>query len=252
MDFRDQVSAPLFPTLGLPLTEIENQKVLLLVGANIHKEQPIIGLKCRKMTILGGKVLAINTTRCPYHFDVHSRKVMPKGDLLLGLASVAKAVVNQSRGKVPVGAEGWLAAITPDAQDIDMAMVLLSAKNVKSNVAILVGFEANSHPEASRIRALCTLIALLTGATVGALTDGANGAGGWLTGFVPHRLPCSQTWETGLDVSEMLEKKLKAYCLLGAEPDVDCLESAKAVSALSNADFVCAITPYESRFLQSV
>lgn len=252
VDFRDQAEAPLFPNLGLPLTEIENQKVLLLVGANVHKEQPIIGLKCRKMTLLGGKVLAINTTRCSYHFEVHNRKVMPKGDLLLGLAAIAKAVIHQSSAEIPVEAERWLADISPNAQDMDMASVLLSANHKKAQVAIFIGFEANSHPEASRIRALCSLIALLTGATMGVLSDGANGAGGWLSGFVPHRLPGRPAEEHGLDVSSMLQKKLKSYCLLGVEPDLDCLESAKAVDALSNADFVCAITPYESPFLQSM
>lgn len=249
VDFRSQESAPLFPHLGIPLSEIENQSVLFLVGANIHKEQPLLGLKCRKMTLLGGKILAMNTTKCDYHFEIYKRQVVSQGDLVLGLAGIAKAVIAQSTGKIPVGAERGLAHVKPSIQDIEMACIL---ENNKSSISIIMGFEATSHPQASKIIALCTLISMLTGATVGLLSDGANGAGAWLSGFLPHRFPGGKGEDKGLHVSDMFNTPLKAYCLLGIEPDLDCIESDKAVDALHKADFVCSMTAYESSFLRSV
>jgi NADH-quinone oxidoreductase subunit G len=247
VDFRDQKDAPIFPYLGLSLAALENQKVLFLVGANIHKEQPILGLKCRKMALLGAKILALNTRHCAYHFEVYKRKVVSKGDLVFGLAGIAKALCRLNIDNIPEGAEQWLRDIEPSTQDLEMAKILSEGQ-----VSILMGFEASSHPEASRIRSLCTLMALLSGATFGTLTEGANAAGGWLSGFVPHRLAGGQAIEASYSISEMFDKKLKAYCLLGAEPDMDCIESGKASEALNHADFVCAMSAYESDFLNSV
>lgn len=247
VDFREQNRAPLFPHLGIPIAEIENQTLLFLVGTHIHKEQPILGLKCRKMTLSGGKILAINTLRCHYPFEVH-QKVVAEGDLVGGLLGIAKALLAHHRGKIPIGAERWLADIEPNTEDIEMANVFTKEKR---SLSILIGFEATSHPEASKIIALCALLSTLTGATIGTLTEGANTAGGWLAGFLPHRFPGGKTKEQGLNVSEMLNDGLKAYCLLGIEPDVDCIESDKASHALEKADFVCAMTSYESAFLRS-
>lgn len=249
VDFRHQNEAPLFPHLGLPMVDLENQQAVFLVGANVHKEQPILGLKCRKLTLLGGKVLAINTTQCQYHFDVHHRQVVPKGDLVSGLSAIAKAVIGQSTGKIPMGAERWLAGVKPSEEDIAMALVLTESN---SKCSIIIGFEASSHPEASTILALCTLIASLTDATVGLLTEGSNGAGAWIGGFLPHRLPGGKSSANGLHVSAMLNTPLKAYCLLGIEPDLDCIESDKAARALHKADFVCAMTAFDSPFLETV
>ncbi len=247
VDFRDQQEAPIFPNLGLSLAALENQKVLFLVGMNIHKEQPILGLKCRKMSLAGAKIIAINTSDCAYHFEVYKKQVLPKGDLVLGLAGIAKALCRLTPLKIPEGVEHWLADIEPSAQDLEMAEVFS-----EGSVSIVMGFEATSHPEASRLRALAKLIALLSGATFGVLTEGANTAGGWLAGFLPHRLAGGYTTEPGYSIAEMLDKNLKGYCLLATEPDLDCIESGRASEALHHADFVCAMSAYESDFLKSV
>ena len=82
--------------------------------------------------------------------------------------------------------------------------------------------------------------------------DGANGAGGWLAGFVPHRLPGGKIQSAGgLPISSMWEG-LKGYCSFGTEPDLDCVEAGKAIQALQHAECVISVTTYESEFLKSV
>jgi NADH-quinone oxidoreductase subunit G len=45
----------------------------------------------------------------------------------------------------------------------------------------------------------------------------------------------------------MLEKKLRGYVLLGNEPELDCGDPATACKALSGAELVVAITPFDVR-----
>ncbi|MGH8370750.1 MAG: molybdopterin-dependent oxidoreductase, partial [Gammaproteobacteria bacterium] len=74
---------------------------------------------------------------------------------------------------------------------------------------------------------------------------GANSAGAWLAGALPHRLPGGVRNEVaGLDARRMLAEPRKAYLLMGLEPELDCWDSAGAVAALKVAQGVVMITPF--------
>ncbi len=246
-DFRHQEGAPLFPGLGLPINELEQQSLVLLVGSDIRKEQPIIGLKLRKMALAGGKALVVNPVDVPFNFDIALKSIVCQGNLVLGLAKIAKALLNQSEIHFAKEA-AWLASIEPEAVDIQMAN-LLRASGKKM---IVMGALAASHPAFSQIKALTQLISELSGAKVGILTDGSNSAGAWLSGCIPHRLPGGKSvqGEAGFTIAEMFEKALKAYVLVNVEPHLDCIEGAKARRALEQAEFVVAINTFESPSLQ--
>jgi NADH-quinone oxidoreductase subunit G len=109
--------------------------------------------------------------------------------------------------------------------------------------AVILGTLAQRHPAYSTLRALAAQLAQLTGASVGVLTEGANAAGAYLAGAVPHRDAGGlAAAESGMSARTMLETWLKAYVLLGSiDPANDFAADAGALKA---ADFVIAVTTH--------
>lgn len=257
-DFRHQEHHPLFPNLGLSIEDIENQDVILLVGSNPRKEQPLFALRLRKMALAEGKVLCVNAADYPFNFQVTNKKIVESGNLVLGLCGIVKALLKHSsstgssqENNKNINPEElpWLSRIKDNEVDEAMADILIK----KGKKAILLGFDALSHPESSEILALACLISKLTGATVGTLNSGANSAGGALAGFLPHRgvngISLSQP---GFQVQELWDKKLKSYFVVGLEPDLDCVEGKKAIQALHRAQFNVFFTSYDTEMLQTI
>ena len=95
-------------------------------------------------------------------------------------------------------------------------------------------------------------IARRTGARLGYLSDGPNGAGAALAGMLPHRGPGgAPAASPGLDAAAMLDAKLPAYLLLGTEPELDGANSEAALAALEGARSVVALTGFVSPAMES-
>ena len=113
--------------------------------------------------------------------------------------------------------------------------------------AILLGPQAINHRDAAALRGLAACLADLTGATLGTLDEGANPAGAWIAGALPHRRPCGVAAEPrGLDARAMIEADLDAYLLMGLEPELDCADGARAREALGRARFVVSLAAFRS------
>lgn len=248
-DFRGQNESPLFPKLEIPIVEIEQQSATLLIGCDIHKEQPIIGLKLRKMTLNGGKALAINPLDVDFNFEIAAKTIVAQGDLVGGVARLIKAVIQEKGALNDSVALSALKAVSPLEEDVKLATHLIQGEKK----LILVGAFTISHPHYSYIYQLISLLAELTGAKIGILPTSANHAGAWLAGCVPHRLPGGRAASvTGLNTSEMGKAKLQKYLLFNVEPDFDCDQGVEIVQALRQASSVVAITSFESQTLQEV
>ena len=113
--------------------------------------------------------------------------------------------------------------------------------------AILLGPQAINHRDAAALRGLAACLADLTGATLGTLDEGANPAGAWIAGVLPHRGPRGAAAESrGLDARAMIEADLDAYLLMGLEPELDCADGARAREALNRARFVVSLAAFRS------
>ena len=113
--------------------------------------------------------------------------------------------------------------------------------------AILLGPQAINHRDAAALRGLAACLADLTGATLGTLDEGANPAGAWIAGALPHRGPRGTAAEPrGLDARAMIEADLDAYLLMGLEPELDCADGARAREALKRARFVMSLAAFRS------
>ena len=112
---------------------------------------------------------------------------------------------------------------------------------------ILLGPQAIDHRDAAALRGLAACLADLTGATLGTLDEGANPAGAWIAGALPHRGSCGAASEPrGLDARAMIEAGLDAWFLMGLEPELDCADGARALKALNRARFVVSLGAFRS------
>ena len=229
-DARDQLALPAFPALAISLAALEQSDVILLLGSNLQKEQPIAALRVRKAALRGATVLAINPVDYPFNFKLTANKVVAPQQMVRVLTELASLLEKRA------------------AESDDIAHALLVGKQVH----IVLGALALHHPLAATIRYLAQKIAAKTGATLSFLTSGANGAGGWLAGAIPHRqAACEAVQQPGLTAHAMLAASLKSYVLLNVEPERDCANAAQAVSAMKQAAFVVALSTYRNPVLEA-
>lgn len=245
-DVSDQEFLPLYPGLEFDLEELENQDLIFLIGSNIQREQPIAGHRIRKATLRGAQVISLNVSDYAVNFDQTDRMIISPAKLVRSLAGITKALGNLSNIELTPQARDLLQNIHPTASEQVFAELLKNNKNT----ALLLGALAQNHPEAATLRSLSQLIAKLIGAKIGYFTPGANSAGAWLAGVIPHRLPGGARLENpGLAANEALAQKLKAYLLLNAEPELDCANSLLASTALVEAEFVVALSCFKTEHL---
>ncbi len=248
LDFGAQDSAPAYPSLGHSIADLEHLDAVLLIGSNVRKEQPIIAHRLRQAALRGARVMFVNPRHYEFHFPVSRQIVAAPHAQVQELAGIARALCTKLSKPFPQGLDGLLAQAAPSAAQAAVAEQLSRG----GRVSVLLGSLASLSPHYAALRALANLIGELCGANVGTLSDGANAAGAWLAGAVPHRgaatVACAQS---GLDAHAMLAQPRRAYVLLGVETESDCHDPALARAALTPA-FVVALTAYASAQTKAV
>jgi NADH-quinone oxidoreductase subunit G len=237
-DFSGDAEDPVQPSLGLPVAAVDELQALLVVGSNLRHEIPLLANRVRKAAVRGGaKVSFINPARFDYLFPIASYSVATPAQQLTELAALLAAA---TEGAAPAG-------VVVEQHHRDLVGQLKGAERK----AIWLGALAIRHPAYASLRSLGTALAAATGASLGVLAEGANAAGAHLAGVLPGRGAAgTATAVTGLNAAAMLQKSLHSYVLLGVEPKADSLQRG-AAAALGGANFVVALTPYESEELKS-
>jgi NADH-quinone oxidoreductase subunit G len=237
LDFRGAAAEPAFPSLGLPIADVEKLEGVLVIGSNLRHEMPMLAHRLRKAAIAksGAKVAFLNPRPFEYLFPVAAYDV-EEADFVGELAGIVRAAAAAEGKDVPAG--------TPDAAVGDAHRSVAQALRSGTRRAIILGTLAQRHPAYAEIKALAGALGELAGASVGCITEGANSAGAYLAGAVPHREPGGASIDAaGLTARAMLEARLKAYVLLGAiDPAMDLPVDAK--SALGGAELVIAATTH--------
>ncbi|MGA8258605.1 MAG: NADH-quinone oxidoreductase subunit NuoG [Arenicellales bacterium] len=237
-DFRNDDLAPAHPSLGLPVADLEKAQAILLVGSNIRKEQPLLGLRVHKAWRAGARVMAINPMDYDFQFKPVFKKVVPPHGMTGSLARVAS--------RAGAAAED-IEVYTGGAADASEAGIADALRELGDKACILLGAEALNNEDASVLMSLAHVLGEASGARVGLLPPG-NSVGAWVAGCVPHRGAGEESVPAnGLNARAMLEQGLNAYLLLGNEPELDCGDPRAAREALSGAQLVVAITPYDVR-----
>jgi NADH-quinone oxidoreductase subunit G len=249
LDFRDQESDPLFPSLGLAIGDLERLNSVLVIGSNLRREAPILAHRIRKAaTRANARVAFVNPRHYEYLFPVSTYLTPSDHEWAASLAGIVGAAADKSGKAVPEHVRASVAGVRPTDEQRAIAAQLLEGEQR----AILLGALAFRHPAYADIRQLAAALAILTGARLSYVTEGCNAAGAALAGVLPHRDAGGQPVSAaGLNARAMLDSPLKAYLLLGAiEPAVD-LASANASRNLEAAQCVVVLTPFATEAMRA-
>ncbi|MCW8444996.1 NADH-quinone oxidoreductase subunit NuoG [Fluoribacter gormanii] len=239
VDFRDQEHQATTPVSSLPYAEVENQNVLVLIGCNIDREVPLAGVRVRKASRNGAKICAINPVDFEYRFELEERFIVSPLEMPMQLAKLALALTGNIK-TLPAEVQKLVIGLELDAATERVAKALKEEK-----ACLITGALCENHPEAALLRTLVFHIEQLSGAKVLRLTHGANTAGAWVAGMVPHRTTAGKTDSTpGMDVQAALNAKLKAYFLMGVEPGFDFANPYGARQSMLGAEFVVLMSAF--------
>jgi NADH-quinone oxidoreductase subunit G len=241
-DFAD-AAEPLFPWLGLPIAELENADMLLVIGANLRKEQPLLAHRVRKAAREDAEVVFFNPFKLVVTHAATQIVNSPIG-LLHELAGVAKGL-----GVRVAGAKG----LVHKTKATDAQKALGERLKEANRAVLLLGNLVASSPEYTVFRGLAHAIADATGAVLGYLPASANSIGAPLAGALPHVLPGAKAADSpGANAQDLLSEPRRAYLLVGFEPGLDTWNPSQALATLAKANFVAALSPWRSPSLEAV
>lgn len=201
--------------LGQSIEELGACEAVLVVGANLRKEQPLLTARLRRAA---------------------------KGGMALGIIASSKEELHMPLlSQQTVHPNSWAVRLNEMVNEqADENSIAGRLKNAEKS-AIVLGAEVQNHPEYAAIYAAAQALADSTGAVLGILPQAANSVGASVLKL-----------NIGNTVREMVEQPKKAVLLLNVEPEIDVAEGGKAVAALKQAQTVMAFTPYTSDTLLEV
>ncbi|HTC51848.1 MAG TPA: NADH-quinone oxidoreductase subunit NuoG [Steroidobacteraceae bacterium] len=248
-DFSDQAADAPYPNLGMQIAAVDQLNGLLVIGANLRREVPVLAHRVRKASLAGAAIAFVNPATFDYKFKVAAYLKSAPAAQVSDLAAVLAALAAQAGAAIPAHLAGIAAGASVTQAHQAIATALLSGPKR----AVWLGALALRHPQYADLRALAGAIAQLAGATLGELAEGGNGAGAYLAGCVPHREAGGKALAAvGKSAAQMLQAPLAAYILFGGvEPEADTL-SPEALKVLAGAELVVAITPYMTEQLKQI
>ena len=225
VDFSDQENDPLFPWLGMPIADIENQDVIVIVGSDLRAEQPMLAHKIRQASLRGAKVIVLNPQHCEFFIDLHAQHVFKPQKWLEKLASIGNA---------------------------DELSGILSLLSNGERTCVLLGNLAQQHYEYSSLRAVTYQLAQDTDSVFGYISVSSNASGAALLGAEPHRaMMATSIVESGMHYADMIANPRKVYILMGLEPEFDCALPGQTLSALENAEKVISLSSFTTEKMRS-
>jgi NADH-quinone oxidoreductase subunit G len=250
-DFSDQAIAPVMPWLGQNIEQLEKLDAALLIGSNVRKEQPIANLRLRKAAVNNNAQISfLNPRLYDFNYPVANNIAVAQQNMVAELAAIAAAVFKLSGNAAPASISDAVSKAGVGDSHEAIAQQLSDA----ASATVILGSIAGMHAEFSSLRVLAEAIAKETGSTFGYLTDGANAAGAWLAGAVPHRGAAGSLDDviTGSNIGELMGEKLAACLLLNIEPDTDAANAQQLMATLDDTDFVVSVSAYDSASLKQV
>ena len=215
------------PWLGMPVTDIDTLDSAFVIGAFLRQEQPVMAIRFRRAAVRGAVISSLHGMDDDWLMPVRHRMVSAPSQWPARLAEVLVAVAQAKAVAIPDGMEGIVP--TDDARGI--AAVLLS----QGNHAIFLGNAAAGHPKLSELHMMAEWLAAKTGARLGYLTEGANGAGGALVNAL----------QPGVSrMGNLLDCRHAAWLLLHVEPGQDAANPPLALKNLAQAKMVVVMSPY--------
>ena len=250
-DFSFDGNGPLFPNLRVGFDEVESVDAIVLIGSNPRHEQPLLNHRLRKAALKGAKVISINCRNYDLNYAVTESLCAKPNQLAHELAGVVKAMNIELKDDVA----NAIKACSATEQHQRIAEMLATA----DNAIILTGNSSQRDKHYGAIMALSELVAEKCGGRYGQLTDGANAAGAWLAGAVPHRGPGGRkAMVVGNNLAKLTNANGEAntdenvFLLLGMEPDLDVAGSHALMERLATSKAVISLHAFQNDAIDEV
>ncbi len=223
------------PWLGMSIADVSQLDRVLVVGSTLRKDHPLIANRLRQSAKKLLKINILHSVDDDLLMRVANKAIVSPAALVDALAQVVKAAAAAKNVAVPQSVSAVVAnvAVADNAQRI--AASLADGKNV----AVFLGNFAQHHAQGAQLHALAQALAEITGGRFGILGEAANSVGGYVANAVPSN--------TGANAMQMIAKPLKAYVLLGAEPELDMHDPRQAIAAMKQAELVVALSAYQTK-----
>ena len=193
------------PWLGASIQDLANADSIVVVGADLRNDQPLLTQRIRQAAKEGAAVVILNSGGLD--------PLMPKASWIRLAPSKLAAGLDSSK------------------------VVQEALSNKSQNRFVLIGQQVLMSPFGNEVLAKAQALAESTGAKLGFLGDGAN----WLGAFVAGVQACATGTRTAAD---MLNKPSRALLIVGADVDVDSGLGSHARSALHETEFVAVASAF--------
>ncbi|NWG87286.1 MAG: NADH-quinone oxidoreductase subunit G [Hydrogenophilaceae bacterium] len=215
--------------LGMPIAEVNQLQRVLLIGATLRKEQPLIAHRLRQAVKWGGQLNVLHAADDDVYCRIANKLIVKPSAWVPALAQIAKAL-QESGASLPAEVAGQIAGVAVS----DAARAIAASLKEGERKAVLLGALAQNHPAAAQLHQLAAAIAQATGAKLGFLSPAANSVGAQIVGAQSGRA---------------LSLEAKGYLLLGVEPELDSHDGVQALKAMQAAECVVALTAYKGRVM---
>lgn len=249
IDFYNSLYHNKCPGLTFSFDIASSVNCVLLVGANIFKEQPVFISRLNNLANRGGKICSINDVVFNFPFPVFSKMTVARKDYAVKLVKIIKAVANFKN--IDLSSYTVFDDVALGIEETATARVLISY----SKCEVIIGESILSSVNFTLLYNLCSILSTLLNTKVSVLTYGTNAAGAWLTGCVPYKNQgkyVDNTYLKGKTSFEMFSSFLKMYFLVNLEPNIDFIYKELVTTSLKKASFVVCLTPYRNDFLNTV
>ncbi|MFN9489778.1 MAG: NADH-quinone oxidoreductase subunit NuoG [Betaproteobacteria bacterium] len=223
------------PWLGMDINGFAQLDRVLVVGSTLRKDHPLLAHRLRQSTKKKTELSLIHAADDDLLMRVAHKAIARPALLPQTLAQVVKAAAALKNTAVPEAVRAAVEGVSAG----DAAQRIAASLAGGEKAGIFLGNFAEQHPQAASLHALAHALAQILGCRFGFLGAAANSVGGHVAGCVPTGKLA------GKNARQMIESPLKAYLLLGAEPELDCADPRAAVAAMKQAELVVALSPFQ-------
>ena len=223
------------PWLGMDIAEVSQLDRVLVVGSTLRKDHPLIAHRLRQSAKKLLKINILHAVDDDLLMRVAHKAIVAPAAMVDALAQVVKAAAMAKNVAVPEIAHALVASVTVT----DAAQRIASSLADGKDVAVFLGNFAQHHAQASQLHALAQALAEIIGGRLGFLGEAANSVGGYVVNAMPS--------SSGANAGQMIANPLKAYVLLGVEPELELHDPRLAVAAMQQAELVVALSAYQHK-----
>ncbi|MDR3396825.1 MAG: NADH-quinone oxidoreductase subunit NuoG [Pandoraea sp.] len=214
------------PWLGLPIAELDKLQSTLVVGSFLRKDHPLFASRLRSAVKAGGQLNLLHGSDDDLLVKIANKIIAAPGAWVSELAGIAVAAAAAKGVAAPAELAGVSASDTAKA----IAASLVNGERR----AILLGNAVVQHPQFAQLHAIAQVIADITGAKLGFLTEGANTVGGYAVKATNAK-----------GAAALFAQPRQAYLLLNTEPEYDSADAKQALTALTAAKMVVSLSPFK-------